>query len=148
MSNWKAMEKKKQLEATKCSAPIAVWQQGGYPRREIWTRRKAKGAYDIFALLLVFVSLQFTKSPVFHTCFSFKCFSSFCFSWQPENILCVNREANQIKIIDFGLARRYVHVFSLIINELGNNEKKCCIPAMMCLIHNGLLLFLGQICFF
>lgn len=30
----------------------------------------------------------------------------------------MNREANQIKIIDFGLARRYMHVFSLIINEL------------------------------
>ncbi|XP_053101426.1 myosin light chain kinase family member 4 isoform X2 [Hemicordylus capensis] len=26
---------------------------------------------------------------------------------KPENILCVNREANKIKIIDFGLARRY-----------------------------------------
>lgn len=26
---------------------------------------------------------------------------------KPENILCVNRETNKIKIIDFGLARRY-----------------------------------------
>lgn len=32
------------------------------------------------------------------------------FLWQPENILCVNRDAKQIKIIDFGLARRYVHL--------------------------------------
>ncbi|KAG8522055.1 Myosin light chain kinase family member 4, partial [Galemys pyrenaicus] len=30
-----------------------------------------------------------------------------CVMWDPENILCVNRDAKQIKIIDFGLARRY-----------------------------------------
>ena len=26
---------------------------------------------------------------------------------QPENILCLTREGNRIKIIDFGLARKY-----------------------------------------
>lgn len=30
----------------------------------------------------------------------------FYFVFQPENILCVNRATNKIKIIDFGLARR------------------------------------------
>lgn len=75
----------------------------------------------MFAVFLVFFSLQFSRIPFFDTCFSLKVF--FAFSWQPENILCVNRAANQIKIIDFGLARRYVHVFLLIISELGNNEK-------------------------
>lgn len=45
------------------------------------------------------------------------------FSRQPENILCVNRAANQIKIIDFGLARRYVHMLLLVLSELGNNLK-------------------------
>ncbi|KAK1339640.1 hypothetical protein QTO34_018194 [Cnephaeus nilssonii] len=29
---------------------------------------------------------------------------------KPENILCVNRDTKQIKIIDFGLARRYVYL--------------------------------------
>ena len=30
-----------------------------------------------------------------------------CFYFQPENILCINRTGNRIKIIDFGLARRF-----------------------------------------
>uniref|UniRef100_A0A803SZB6 Myosin light chain kinase 3 n=1 Tax=Anolis carolinensis TaxID=28377 RepID=A0A803SZB6_ANOCA len=34
-------------------------------------------------------------------------FQTCCFLLQPENILCVNHTGNQIKIIDFGLARRY-----------------------------------------
>lgn len=29
---------------------------------------------------------------------------------QPENILCVSRQTNKVKIIDFGLARRLVFV--------------------------------------
>lgn len=36
------------------------------------------------------------------------------FVLQPENILCVSRATNKIKIIDFGLARRY-DLSSLII---------------------------------
>jgi len=32
---------------------------------------------------------------------------SLCFSFQPENILCLTREGNRIKIIDFGLTRQY-----------------------------------------
>ena len=34
-------------------------------------------------------------------------------SSQPENILCVNSTGNQIKIIDFGLARKYVSQYFL-----------------------------------
>lgn len=30
-----------------------------------------------------------------------------CLSTQPENILCLTKEGNRIKIIDFGLARHY-----------------------------------------
>lgn len=44
---------------------------------------------------------------------------------KPENILCLTREGNRIKIIDFGLARRYdpdkklqvsvdLHIFSIL----------------------------------
>lgn len=29
------------------------------------------------------------------------------FNFQPENILCLTRTGNRIKIIDFGLARKY-----------------------------------------
>ena len=35
--------------------------------------------------------------------------------FQPENILCLTREGNRIKIIDFGLARNYNPKFELRI---------------------------------
>lgn len=34
-------------------------------------------------------------------------FSRFSFFLQPENILCLTKTGNRIKIIDFGLARKY-----------------------------------------
>lgn len=151
MWNWKAVEKKKQLEGTKCRVLIVVWQQGGYPWREIWTKREAKGAHEIFALLLVFFSLQFTKNPVLHTCFLFKWFLVVFFflfllaAW--EYPVCESRGKSN-KNYWFWIGKK-VHACVLIDHKLIRKQwKKYCIPTMMYLIHIGLLLFLGHICFF
>ena len=42
----------------------------------------------------------------FYLCILFA-FSFFLVFFQPENILCMTRTGNRIKIIDFGLARKY-----------------------------------------
>ncbi|KAK2113200.1 Myosin light chain kinase member 4 [Saguinus oedipus] len=56
--------------------------------------------------------------------FTLQCmFSAAVSTDQPENILCVNRDAKQIKIIDFGLARRYVYLDIDVRMEYKPREK-------------------------
>lgn len=122
MSNGKAVEKKKVVLVQPATASNTVRLQ-----MKISIKRnlpKLRGwlyvlQWDFFHSSVV------PQKPSLHFHFSFK-FP--LFSWQPENILCVNRDTYQIKIIDFGLARRYVHIRMLyIINKLCNIKSITCL---------------------